>query len=209
MKWALAGVLTVSCLAACLCERASAKGTSMETRPSDEALAAAVGAPGKKVKQLGGGPYLYQFLLEGNGYQVIAIDGKVWFKSLPALGRYLQATGMLEHKQLKTKDLMLLLRTYAELPKDIDDVSDQRSCPYGAPAGLTYGAGDATLVLYDMERRAEPTFPPGALRPPMPTGAGGASAPVWLRATLHIGHDYAPQWQLERYDSGKQRWEAR
>src|SRR6201999_2413848 len=77
MKLALAGVAIVCSLLACAQDRASAKGESMETRPSDEALAAAVGAPGKKVKQVGGGPYLYQFVVDGAGYQVIAIDGKV------------------------------------------------------------------------------------------------------------------------------------
>lgn len=202
------GFAILTGLMACAAEQPSAKGKSMETRPSDEALAAAVGAPGKKVKQVGGGPYLYQFLLDGQGYQVIAIDGKVWFKSLPAVGRYLQATALLEHKQLKAKDLMSLLRTYAELPSGIDEVSDQRSCPFGPPPGLTYGADDATLVLYDMERRAEPTFAPGAPRPPMPPGAmgGGASAPVWLQAKLHIGRDYALAWQVERYDNAQQRW---
>ncbi|HEX4458533.1 MAG TPA: hypothetical protein VIA18_11220 [Polyangia bacterium] len=181
----------------------------METRPSDEALAAAVGAPGKKVKQVGGGPYLYQFVIDGVGYQVIAIDGKVSFKSLPALGRYLQATQLLEKKQLKTKDLMVLLRTYAELPSGIDDVSDQRSCPFGPPPGLTYGADDATLVLYDTEKRAESAPPPPGNLPrlPMPSGAAsGVSAPVWLQAKLHIGHDYAPQWQVERYDASQHRW---
>lgn len=73
----------------------------MGIQPSDEDLAAAVGARGKKVKNVRGGPYLFDLEVDGRARQVLVLDGKVAPKSLDSVGRYLGAIDLLGRKQMK------------------------------------------------------------------------------------------------------------
>jgi hypothetical protein len=189
----------------------------METRPSDEALAAAVGAPGQQVKKVSGGPYFWRFECGGRVREVLVLDGQVAPKAMTSVGRYLQSVGMLDHKTMTRAELMHLLSTYGELPKDFDyrPGADPSYFMYGPPpglaehpVGLTYGTGGATLVLYAIEPQAEQAWPAGAPRPPNMRG-GGAIAQVNIRAILHIGRDYQLKWLTDRYNESTKQWESR
>jgi hypothetical protein len=192
------------------CHAAGKKGSevTMDARPTNEALAAAVGEPGQKVKQLFGGPILYQFLLaNGHGHQVIAIDGRIWVKSLDGLGRYLHATNMLGQKKMTMSELIALVVTYGEMPEAIHN--ERPSFPQGPPPSLSYGADGATLLLYGFEppAAASPvTLPPNAPKMPMAPPVVGIAPDKWLRGTLHVPLDYKLRWEVERFDWGQQRW---
>jgi hypothetical protein len=188
----------------------------MATRPSDEALAAAVGAPGKKIKKLSGGPYFWRFECDGRARELLVLDGQVAPKGLASVGRYLQSVGMLDHKKLTVAELMNVVSVYGELPKDFDFQSaDSGRFAYGPPPGLAehpiglgYGSDRATLILYAIEPQpAPPTLPPGMPQPA--SQPVGARPPVQLRATLPIGRDYKLQWHVERYNSSTKQWEPR
>ncbi|MDB4967161.1 MAG: hypothetical protein JWN44_2850 [Myxococcales bacterium] len=171
----------------------------MEMRPSDEELAAAVGAAGKKVKRLRGGPYLYQFEVDGRAREVLVVDGKVAPKGLPAVGRYLQAIGFLDKKQMKFDELLALVAAHGELPSGFEYSSASLfRGPVTGPA-LEYLDGAGRLVIYRDEAAASSTRTPGApMPPPGPRGAG-PTRPRWLRATLTVPPDYELRWTVERY----------
>ena len=209
MRRGLLSVALVSWLAtACHAEAQKRSEVSMDARPSNEALAAAVGEPDQKVKSVLGGPILYQFLLDnGHGHQVIAIDGKIWVKSLDGLGRYLHATNMLGQRKVTLHELVGLLKTYGELPAGI---KNEDPMPVGAPPpSLSYAADEATLLLYGFEPPPpppqQPNRPPGGPKIPLPNITGAAPMP-WLRATLHVPLDYKLRWEVERYDHSQKRW---
>ena len=92
----------------------------MEPHPSDAELAAAVGMPGKKIKRLRGGPYLWQFEVGGRAAEVLVLDGKVAPKGLDSVARYLRAIRMLDAQQMKIAELVILLLTYGDVPSDFD-----------------------------------------------------------------------------------------
>ena len=180
----------------------------MDPRPSDQELAAAVGAAGKKVKRLRGGPFLWQFEVDGRAREVLVLDGKVAPKSLASVGRYLKAVGMLDKKQMTLNELLGLLDAHGELPAGFDFLTAMnRRGPTEGPA-LRYHDGGATLTVYADEPLPPSTHAPGA---PMPANMPrGASVPRWLRATLQIPASYELSWTVERFvGAPADRWEPR
>ena len=183
----------------------------MDRRPSDQELAAAVGAAGKQAKRVRGGPYLYQFEVDGRAREVLVLDGKVAPKGLASVGRYLRAVGMLSQKQMTFQQLLGLLANYGELPTGFDsfDALYCRGLRDEAPSLHYDDDGGATLIVFaDDPLPASKPPPPGAPTPTTPTV--GPSPPRLLRATMRVSHDYQLSWTVERLvEASTNRWSPR
>jgi hypothetical protein len=155
---------------------------------------AAVGQPGKKLQQIEGGPFIYQFKIQDRAYEVLVLNGHVAPKGLDTVGRYLRAIGFLDRRQMPFQELYSLIWRFGEFPDGFDPSASQVvRGPTDGPK-LEFFPDHAMLTIYTTEPTPSPAKKPGLLAPV----SGGITRPKWRRALLRIDARYELQWVVER-----------